>query len=88
MHCNRFRPQPLTRRDLLKGSGIGFGAFALNSLLTNPLSASSGKGVIGTHHEAKAKSIIFLYMDGGVSHVDSFDPKPCLLYTSPSPRDS
>ena len=31
MHCNKYRPQPLTRRDLLKGSGIGFGAFAFNS---------------------------------------------------------
>jgi hypothetical protein len=31
-----------------------------------------------THHKAKAKNVIFLYMDGGVSHVDSFDPKPAL----------
>ena len=78
MHCNKYRPQPLTRRDLLKGSGIGFGAFAFNSLIANEATGSNGKGVIGTHHEAKAKSIIFLYMDGGVSHVDSFDPKPAL----------
>ena len=78
MHCNKYRPQPLTRRDLLKGSGIGFGAFAFNSLIANEAAGSNGKGVIGTHHEAKAKSIIFLYMDGGVSHVDSFDPKPAL----------
>ena len=78
MHCNRFRPQPLSRRDLLKGSGIGFGAFALDALLMQNALASNGKGMIGTHHEVKAKSIIFLYMDGGVSHVDSFDPKPLL----------
>ena len=78
MHCNRFRPQPFSRRDLLKGSGIGFGAFALDALLMQDSSASNGKGMIGTHHEVKAKSIIFLYMDGGVSHVDSFDPKPLL----------
>ncbi|MBA71996.1 MAG: DUF1501 domain-containing protein [Verrucomicrobiota bacterium] len=78
MHCKRFRPQPLSRRDLLKGSGIGFGAFALDALLMRNASASNGKGMIGTHHEVKAKSIIFLYMDGGVSHVDSFDPKPLL----------
>jgi len=78
MHCNRFRPQPLSRRDLLKGSGIGFGAFALDAFLMQNSSASNGKGMIGTHHEVKAKSIIFLYMDGGVSHVDSFDPKPLL----------
>ena len=78
MHCNKFRPQPLSRRDLLKGSGIGFGAFALDALLMQNALASNGKGMIGTHHEVKAKSIIFLYMDGGVSHVDSFDPKPLL----------
>ena len=78
MHCNRFRPQPLSRRDLLKSSGIGFGAFALDAFLMQNSSASNGKGIIGTHHEVKAKSIIFLYMDGGVSHVDSFDPKPLL----------
>ncbi len=78
MHCNKFRPQPLSRRDLLKGSGIGFGAFALDALLMQNTLASNGKGMIGTHHEVKAKSIIFLYMDGGVSHVDSFDPKPLL----------
>ncbi len=50
MHCNKYRPQPLTRRDLLKGSGIGFGAFAFNSLIANESIASNGKGVIGTHH--------------------------------------
>ncbi|MDP6860032.1 MAG: DUF1501 domain-containing protein [Verrucomicrobiales bacterium] len=68
----------MSRRDLLKGSGIGFGAFALDAFLMQNSSASNGKGMIGTHHEVKAKSIIFLYMDGGVSHVDSFDPKPLL----------
>jgi hypothetical protein len=64
MHCNKYRPQPLTRRDLLKGSGIGFGAFAFNSLIANEAAGSNGKGVIGTHHEAKAKSIIFFIWMG------------------------
>ena len=59
MHCNKYRPQPLTRRDLLKGSGIGFGAFAFNSLIANEVTGSNGKGDNWTHQEAKANTIIF-----------------------------
>ena len=74
-HCGRFRDIPLTRRDMLKSSAMGFGAFALSGLL-------NGEKAFGApapyHHTPKAKSVIFLYMDGGVSHVDSFDPKPRL----------
>lgn len=78
MHCHRYQPAPVTRRDLLKNSGFGFGAFALQAMLGQKAAASSAGGSIGLHHPAKAKSCIFLYMDGGVSHVDSFDPKPAL----------
>ena len=74
-HCGRFRDLPLTRRDMLKSSAMGFGAFALSGLL----SGEKAFGATGPYHHApKAKSVIFLYMDGGVSHVDSFDPKPRL----------
>ena len=81
MHCHRFQPAPLNRRELLKRSGFGFGAFALNAMLARETAAAGAAGTApsrGIHHEAKAKSVIFLYMDGGVSHVDSFDPKPAL----------
>ncbi len=76
-HCGRFREAPQTRRDFLKSSALGFGGLALSGLLNNKAFAASG---ITTpyHHAPKAKSVIFLYMDGGVSHVDSFDPKPRL----------
>lgn len=67
---------PFNRREFLKLTSRGVGALTLSSLI-NSASASSGH-VPGFHHAAKAKSVIFLYMSGGVSHVDSFDPKPLL----------
>jgi len=75
MHCRQYQRTPINRRDLLKASGFGFGAFAFDALSGQ----AHGEQIAGrTHHEAKAKNVIFLYMDGGVSHVDSFDPKPAL----------
>jgi hypothetical protein len=64
----------------------GFGAVALSALLGDSAfgaetSSTSGKNPFAArkpHFDAKAKSVIFLYMDGGVSQVDSFDPKPRL----------
>ncbi len=63
-----------TRRDLLVGAGRGFGALALSSMLeaaaTNPLAPKA------PHFAPRAKAVIHLFMHGGVSHVDTFDPKP------------
>ena len=58
----------------------GFGAVALSSLLADPAfgKTKSPFAPRSTHHHPKAKSVIFLYMDGGVSQVDSFDYKPRL----------
>ncbi|MGV2338245.1 MAG UNVERIFIED_CONTAM: DUF1501 domain-containing protein [Planctomycetaceae bacterium] len=70
-HCGRFRPLPTTRRGLLQTASCGFGALAADHLL-----AQEQAGPLGTHHAPTATSVIFLYMDGGVSQVDSFDPKP------------
>ncbi len=61
----------VTRREFLTHSANGFGAMALTSMM---LEAQEGK----THFPARAKSVIFLYMDGGPSQVDTFDPKPLL----------
>src|SRR6266568_8413464 len=83
MHsCRRYRPVPLSRRDFLLQAANGFGAVALAALLhdqgrsqtssTNPLAPRR------PHFQAKAKSVIFLYMDGGPSQLDTFDPKPRL----------
>ena len=65
---------------MLKRSSVGFGAVALDALLAEEARAEV-KGPLDPrkpHFAGKAKSVIFLYMDGGVSQVDSFDPKPRL----------
>ncbi|MCF7960177.1 MAG: DUF1501 domain-containing protein [Pirellula sp.] len=69
----------MSRRLILRQSACGFGAVAANALLgsTFAVPAANG-GLIGTHHAPKAKRIIFLFMFGGVSQVDSFDYKPAL----------
>ena len=63
-----------SRREFLARTANGFGALAALSL-----NALSAKGATrAPHHPAKAKSVIFLFMDGGPSQMDSFDPKPRL----------
>ncbi|MDQ6663747.1 MAG: DUF1501 domain-containing protein, partial [Acidobacteriota bacterium] len=73
----------MTRRELLLRSGAGFGAAALSSLLEgaefNPLAPKLPPA------PAKAKSVIYLFMHGGVSHVDTFDPKPELTRRTGQP---
>ena len=59
----------LTRRELLRNSSLGFGGLALSGLYGAP---------VEPHFQARAKSVIFLFMEGGVSQVDSFDYKPLL----------
>ncbi len=66
-----------SRRQWLQRASNGFGAIALTAMLQKAGLASS-RGNHPLHHPAKAKSIIFLYMDGGPSQVDTFDPKPLL----------
>jgi hypothetical protein len=70
-----------SRRQMLRQSACGFGSLAATALLGNSgvSYATTPSGIIsGTHHPAKAKRIIFLFMFGGVSQVDSFDYKPML----------
>ncbi len=79
-------PKPLTRREALCRMGGGFGMMAFAGMVgeslaqaqtgTAALSAKWPKG--GVHHAARAKHVIFLFMNGGLSQVDSFDPKPLL----------
>jgi hypothetical protein len=72
-----------TRRDLLTRAGAGFGAAALAAMLeageTGPLAPKP------PHQKARAKAVIYLFMHGGVSHVDTFDPKPELTRRSGQP---
>lgn len=76
MDYHRFQTPPLTRREMLRRCANGFGAVALASLWAEEGQGSEGKPV--QHHPAKARNIIFLYMDGGPSQVDTFDYKPNL----------
>src|SRR5262245_1552785 len=75
----------LSRREMLFRSANGFGAVALAALMNDAaygaVTDSRSRSVLAprdSHYHAKAKSIIFLYMDGGPSQVDTFDPKPRL----------
>jgi Protein of unknown function (DUF1501) len=84
MHCRRYRPIQ-SRRDMLARCANGFGAVALAGLLHDRAMAQAGNPQTSnplapraSHHPAKARSVIFLYMDGGPSQVDTFDPKPRL----------
>lgn len=65
-----------TRRHFLNTSACGFGSLALAALAQG--AATANRPGLGPHHAPKAKRVIFLFMAGGVSHVDSFDHKPIL----------
>lgn len=70
-----------TRRDLLRLSACGFGQVALCGMLGQEAVASAATDPLAPrqpHFRARARQVIFLFMHGGVSHVDSFDPKPKL----------
>ncbi len=68
------------RREFLKTSGCGFGSLALNAMLTNSSAASSNPLDPKAPMSApRAKRVIFLFMSGGPSHVDTYDYKPELI---------
>jgi hypothetical protein len=77
-HCGRFQRTPMTRRDMLRRCAGGFGAVALAALLNDRAYGAAPFAPRPAHYPAKARSVIFLFMEGGVSQVDSFDPKPLL----------
>jgi hypothetical protein len=62
---------------MLRTTANGFGAVALSALLADR-SPAAPQGTPGPHFRSRAKNVIFCFMDGGVSHVDTFDPKPML----------
>jgi len=82
----------LSRRELLASAGTGFGLLALADLLATEekMGLETNREVDPfvvrrPHHPAKAKRVIFLYMPGGPSHVDLFDPKPRLVRDNGKP---
>lgn len=79
--CSGYDAPPLTRREMLQKSSAGFGALALAGLLGEEARAAATDNPLASrqpHFQAKAKRIIFLFMHGGVSQVDSFDYRPAL----------
>ncbi len=76
------------RREFLTGAFGGFGALALTSLFAEGARAAPEDPLAPKkpHFEAKAKSVIFLFMAGGPSHIDTFDPKPLLNKLNGQPR--
>ena len=95
--CGQFQPV-FSRRDLLRHSGAGFGLLALRGLLGNQASLARAGGrsssanplaVRAPHFAPRAKRVIFLFMHGGPSQVDTFDYKPLLArdHGKPLPFD-
>ena len=77
----RLSTATISRREMLKQSACGFGSIALAGLCRDSLVAGSSNPLAAkpAHLPAKAKRVIFIFMQGGPSHVDSFDYKPKLL---------
>ncbi len=80
-----------TRRQMLQRIGAGFGSLALSALLAEEARAATPTNPLALrapHFKARARRVIFLFMPGGPSQVDTFDPKPELTKRNgqPSPK--
>ncbi|WP_231746577.1 DUF1501 domain-containing protein [Maioricimonas rarisocia] len=72
-----YQPSPeITRRSFAAASGFGIGSLALRSLLAGDASTAGPGDTPLPHHPPTARSVIVLFMAGGPSQVDTFDPKP------------
>ncbi len=79
--AHRRMTSPLNRRRMLERSASGFGALALSCMLNESRAADGSIDPLApkpTHHPARAKACIMLFMCGGPSQIDLFDPKPTL----------
>lgn len=75
--CQHRQGPELNRRQWLARSSAGFGTLALRSLLAGDVEGGTGL-IRAPHYPARAKRVIFLFMHGGPSHIDTFDYKPLL----------
>src|SRR5689334_2296120 len=97
---DRTRELLISRREMLQRGTRGFGILALAALIEQEAAAAGAAGPRTTgagpsstnplavrppHHAARAKRVIFLFMPGGPSHVDLWDPKPRLTQESGQP---
>src|ERR1035438_5611947 len=74
---------PVTRRDALRRIGNGFGMMAFAGMLGDSMAKAgitgeTGLGVARLDYPQRVKRVIFLFMNGGLSTIDAFDPKPSL----------
>ncbi len=76
--CHQWTPV-FTRRDLLRFSCAGFGTLAMAALINKTSGAAQASATRGPHFAPRAKRVIFLFMHGGPSQVDTFDYKPQLI---------
>ena len=85
-HWNTYQgPARISRREMLKQSSAGFGSLALAALLGGESRAGQTPFEQQPHFTPKAKRVIFLFMHGGPSHMDTFDYKPQLQKDSGKP---
>ena len=75
----------MNRRQALKNLGSGFGLLSLAHLLSRTGLVREAGAAGGLHFPAKAKRMVYLCLNGGPSHVDTFDPKPMLPSTTGRP---
>src|SRR5436190_1610569 len=83
---NHFPPIYITRRSFLADTGLGFTGLALGAMLARDGISRAGEAEMrpaegpesGPHFVPQAKSVIWIFLCGGVSHMESFDPKPAL----------
>ena len=75
---NRRNSCESARRDFIKHAGMSLSGLALTSLLYRDGQLLSASELSGAHHRPKAKSVIWIFLIGGLSHLESFDPKPAL----------
>lgn len=78
MNMNHWCNRPLSRRQMLRHCSAGFGSLALAGLLAEQTSASNPLAPRTPHFVPRARRVIFLFMHGGPSQVDTFDYKPLL----------
>jgi len=84
MLCSH-RHDPISRRDALGQLCAGFGSIALAGLLANEAAATTGGILAAPHFRQRAKRVIFLFMHGGPSQIDTFDYKPLLARDNGKP---
>ena len=87
-HCRLTR----NRREFLTDAFCGFGSLAFSAMLAEERARAGAADPLAPkppHHAAKAKAVIFLFMSGGPSHLETFDPKPLLnkLHGQPRPQE-